>query len=178
MPIHESNETKVRKLRKRRGYALIEMPVALWLLFIALFFPLAIIASLGYRATLCSYGVEQACRKAAKAPTFTDAQTRGTKALNDFVAGFSGISIAANTVGILQKPLGGGAPKYFSAKLAPGSVDTSKDIFFLVLDVDTDLDPLVRFGSWMGMSVPGLTGPYRIRVRQQAYVENPTGLTE
>jgi hypothetical protein len=164
--------------RKLSGYSIIEMPLAMWLIFIGLLFPLAVVGSLGYRATLLYYGSEQACRKAAKAATFTDAQAKASSAMTTFLGAFTGIDVTSNKVGILRKPLTAGAPTYYSAKLAAGTVDTSKDIFFVVIDIDANLAPLVQCGNWMGIDIPGLSSPYTLRIRQQAYFENPTGLTE
>ncbi len=165
--------------RRQRGYSVAELPAVLWIILVGLLFPLIIMTSMGYRATILYFGSDSAVRKASKAPTFTDAQSRANATLTANLASFSGISSITPTLFVLVKPLSGGSPVTFPGKLAAGSVDTSKNIYFLLMRVDADIDPLVRFDTkWMGMVIPGLTGPYSLRLKVESYVENPNGLTE
>lgn len=167
-----------KRLRKG-GYSLAEMPLMLWLVFIMFLFPLAIIASLGYRAVILYYGVDSASHKAAKAPSFTEAQTNAAAVLTACTKDFSGITATAPVESIQIKPLSGAAPTISTTKLAAGSVDTSKNLYFVVTQVDADLDSLVQFnGGWMGLNIPGLTAPYHLQYRMEAYCENPNGLTQ
>jgi hypothetical protein len=155
-----------------------EMPAAMWLLFVGFLIPLVIFVSLGYRATILYFASDSAARKAAKAPTFTDANTRVSSALTTNLANFTGISAAAPSLSVLAKPLSGGAPVITKGKLSAGSVDTSKNLYFVITTVDADLDPLVAVKpTWMSLSVPGLTGPYHLQLSLESYSENPNGLT-
>ncbi len=164
--------------RTSKGYAMAEMPAAMWLLFVGFLIPLVIFVSLGYRATILYFASDSAARKAAKAPTFTDANTRVSSALTTNLANFTGISAAAPSLSVLAKPLSGGAPVITKGKLSAGSVDTSKNLYFVITTVDADLDPLVAVKpTWMSLSVPGLTGPYHLQLSLESYSENPNGLT-
>jgi hypothetical protein len=163
---------------RRRGYSVVELPMAMWILFIGLLFPLVILASMGYRTSILYFAADSAARKAAKAPTYTDAVSRVSTALTTNLATFTGISAASPTISVLSKPITGGASKITKGKLAPGSVDTSKNLYFVITTVDADLDPLVKFNSlWMGNSIPGLTGPFHLQLSLESYCENPNGLT-
>lgn len=165
--------------RRLTGYSMAEMPVALWIIFVMFLFPLLIMVSLGYRAFILYYGVNSATQRAAKSPTFSDAQTNSAATLTACIKDFSGISAKPPVESIQIKPLSGAAASFSKTKLASGSIDTSKNLYFVVTEVDADLDPLVQFnGGWMGLNVPGLTQPYSLHYRMEAYCENPNGLTK
>lgn len=156
-----------------------ELPAALWFILIAMLFPLLIMTSMGYRASILYFAGDSACKKASKAPSFTEAGLRADTALKANLASFSGLSGVAPKLFIIVKPLSGGSATKFAGKLAEGTVDTSKNIYFIMMQVDGDIDPLVRFDKlWMGMAIPGLTQPYSLRINHESYVENPNGLTE
>jgi hypothetical protein len=165
--------------RSRSAYSMAELPVALWFILIGMLFPLLIMTSMGYRASILYFAGDSACKKAAKAPSFTEAGVRANAALKANLASFSGLSKVTPTLFIIVKPLSGGSAAKFSGKLAEGTVDTSKNIYFLLMQVDADIDPIVRFDKqWMGMAIPGLTDSYSLRINHESYVENPNGLTE
>jgi hypothetical protein len=170
-----------RRARRRRhsGTTMAELPVVLWVLFVFLLFPLLIFASIGYRASILFFSADSASKKAAKSPTYTDATTRAAAVLTVSLAPFTGIAASAPVISVMVKPIAGGAPTIYTTKLAPGSIDTSKNLYFVMSKVDADLAPLVQFsGGWMGMNIPGLTGPFHLTVNTQAYAENPSGLSQ
>lgn len=170
---------KRRHSRSAFASSIAEMPVALWAIFIGLLFPLAILLSMGYRASVVYFATDAACRKASKAPSFTEAQTRAASTLTTDLTPFSGISNVVPALTIKVKSLASATETTSTTVLPPGSVNTSQNIYFVILRVDADIDPIVHFaGGFMGMSIPGLTGPYTLRIASQAYVENPNGLTE
>ena len=168
-----------RSNRSGAGSAMAELPFILFILFIGLLAPLMILASIGYRGSILYFAADSAVRKAAKAPTFTDANSRAAAVLTTNLGPFSGISVSAPTLSILVKPIAGGTPTVYTSKLAAGSVDSSKSLYFVMQKVDADLSPLVAFnGGWMGLSIPGLTQPFHLTFNQESYAENPTGLTQ
>jgi|GEM_PF-517880 len=168
-----------RPERRSAGTALAELPVVLLLLFVFLLLPLLIFVSLGYRGSFLYFAADAANKRAAKAPTYTEATIRAASALTTNLNGFTGISTTSPVIAVLEKPLSGGAPVIHTSKLAPGSVDTSKNIYFVMSRVEADLAPLVQFnGGFMGMNIPGLTGPFHLSVNTESYAENPSGLTE
>ena len=163
----------------KRGYSMAELPAALFLLFIGLMFPLLIMASLGYRASILYFACDASARKAAKSPTYTDGVTNADTTLKTSLKDFSGITTVAPVCTILVKPLTGGKATESKTKLAAGSIDTSKNLYFVRTYVDADLDALVHFDpTWMKMNIPGLTGPYHLQLNIESYSENPNGLSE
>jgi hypothetical protein len=104
---------------------------------------------------------------------------RGTVLAELPLTPFSGIAAAPPAISILVKPIAGGAPTIYTSKLSPAAIDTSKYLYFVLTQTDADLSPLVQFnGGWMGMSIPGLTGPFHLTINSQCYAENPTGLSQ
>lgn len=160
-----------------RGYSLAEMPAGLILLFIGLFIPFVIMISITYRVSILWFATRDSCIKAAKAATFTDAQSRALSNFARNIAGFPYIS-GTPTVEIMSKPVAGGPPVFSSTKLAVGSVNTSDNLYFIRETVNGTISPLVTMGSYFGTQIPGLTGPLNVTTRCEGYVENPNGLTE
>jgi hypothetical protein len=169
------------KAAKRRscGTAMAELPVVIWILFVFLLCPLLILSSIGYRGSILYFAADSATKKAAKSPTFSDANIRDAAVLTTTLGPFTGIAAGAPLLSIMVKPIAGGTPTIYTSKLAPGSVDTSKNLYFVMSTVNADLAPLVQFsGGWMGMSIPGLTGPFHLTINTQSYAENPSGLSQ
>jgi hypothetical protein len=138
-----------------------------------------ILASIGYRGSILYFAASSATNKAGKAATFTDAGTRANSVLTANLAPFSGIAAAPPVISILVKPIAGGAPTIYTSKLAPTNIDTSKYLYFVMTQTNANLSPLVQFnGGWMGMSIPGLTGPFPLTINSQCYAENPSGLSQ
>ena len=165
--------------RSQSGTMLAELPFVLWMLFVFLLFPLLIVASIGYRGSVLYYAASQATNKAGKASTYTNAGSKAASVLTADLAPFTGISASPPVVSIVVKPLAGGSPTIYTAPLAAGTVNTSTYLYFIKTQTDADLSPLVQFnGSWMGMPIPGLTGPYHLTFNMESYAENPSGLTQ
>lgn len=166
--------------RRNSGTSMAELPVVLWILFVGLLFPLLIYSSIGYRGSILYFAADSASKKAAKSATYTDASTRAGAVLSTILGPFSGIAVSAPpTISVMAKPIAGGAPTIYPGKVAAGAIDTTKYLYFVMSKVDADLSPLVQFGGgWMGMNIPGLTGPFHLTINTQAYAENPTGLSQ
>jgi hypothetical protein len=166
--------------RRNTGTSMAELPVILFILFVGLLFPLVIYSSIGYRGSILYFAADSAAKKAAKSATYTDASTRAGAVLSTCLGPFNGIAVTAPpAISVMAKPIAGGAPTIYTSKLASGSIDTTKNLYFIMSKVDADLSPLVQFGGgWMGMNIPGLTGPFHLTINTQAYSENPTGLSQ
>jgi hypothetical protein len=160
--------------RKSRGYSFVETAFGLWLLFVGIAFPLIIMASITYRYVMFYFDCRNSCLKAAKAPSFTQAQATALSIFSQDQQAWNGVS-GTETINILIKPLAGGAPTISTTPLA--SVDTNNNVYFIQAVCDGQISPLVQFGSWMGLNIPGLTGPYPVTVVVEFYAENPDGLT-
>jgi len=175
----QNHRKETLRQRSANGTAMAELPLVIWIIFIGFLFPLLIIASIGYRGTLLYLAADTCTRKAAKSPSYSTAVANSSYVLNTYLAPFSGITPSAPAVSVLVQPLAGGAMTVYPGKLAPNTVDTSKNLYFVATKVDANLSPLIQFsGDWMGLVIPGLTGPYHLTINTQCYAENPTGLSQ
>ncbi len=133
---------------------------------------------MAYRALLLHNATRDCCNQACKAANYTTAQTVASAQFNKDISPFSGISGTEQLV-ILIKPLAGGTATISTTKLSPNSVNPSSYVYFYKSIVTGQIAPLTWFTSgWMGLNIPGLTGPYSITITSESYVENPNGLTQ
>jgi hypothetical protein len=177
--MHKHNPPRRAYSRSQSGTLMAELPLVLWILFVGLLFPLLIYSSIGYRGSILYFAADSASKRAAKAPTYTDATSDASTTLSTTLASFTGITTSTPTISVMAQPIAGGAPTIYPGKLPVGTVNTSQYIYFVMSHVDADLSPLVQFnGGWMGMNIPGLTGPFHLTFNTQAYAENPTGLSQ
>jgi hypothetical protein len=161
------------KKRSLRGQAIAESGPVLWALLIGLMFPALCLASLFYRCVFVYFATRDSCYKAAKSSTFSNGQTNATTAFNNAMAAFNGIS-GTEQLFIIEQPLAGGAYNTYSSA---HTANTTLYVYFLQAQTTATIQPLFSMGpSWLGISVPGLTGPYNITVVCKFYVENPQGL--
>jgi hypothetical protein len=161
--------------RNSKGSLLAEYPAVLWMLFIGIAIPMILIASCAYRGLLFYFAVRDSCYKAAKAPSFSQAQASATTTFNIEVAGWHGIS-GTETIFIMTKPLNGNPPTISSTKLPANTVNTNLNIYFIREIGNGSIQPLLSTGAFMGLNIPGLSGPFPIQIKYDTYVENPSGL--
>jgi len=148
--------------------------MGLWLLFVGIGFPMIIMASITYRYMMFYFDCRNSCLKAAKAPTFTQAEATAASVFSQDQAAWNGVT-GTETINILIKPLAGGAPTVSTTPLT--TVDSDNNIYFIQAVCNGQINPLVSLGSYMGLNIPGLTGPYPVQVVVEFYAENPDGLT-
>jgi hypothetical protein len=161
--------------RKQKGSLLAEYPAVLWMLLFGIALPMILLASIGYRGLLFYFAVRDSCYKAAKAASFSSAQTIDATAFNTEVAAWHGIG-GTETIFIVTKPLNGNAPSVSSTFLPAGSVNTNTNIYFIREIGNGTIQPLVSAGSLLGLNIPGLSGPFPLQIKYDTYVENPSGL--
>lgn len=166
-----------KSIERTHGSALADAPGTIWALFIVLAFPAMCYASLFYRATFVYFATRDACYYAAKSATFTLAQGQANTRFTNDMATFNGIS-GTYTLYIVAQPIAGGSPTFFTSPLSQNQLDTTNNVYFMKVVTASTIQPLFSMGpSWLGMSIPGLTGPYNLTVVSQFYAENPSGLT-
>lgn len=183
-----------QQIRRQDGNAIVELPLALWMLFFCILFPLIALSTMGLRYTFVVLAAHDAAKAASRAPLFaTDipgsagtstqlsavnaAQAAATKVCNSF----AGVSIEPPVdVTILEfappefagpnVPLG--PPTIIShPKNAPlGATYDPGHIYKIKVDVKATLDPLV--------TIPGVVGPYTTTVSAQQVAENLQGLNQ
>lgn len=161
--------------RSRKGSFVAELGPVLWVLFICLAFPAMCYASLFYRASLLYFATRDACYKCAKSSNFTTGVTNGQQAFTTDKNSFSGIN-GTCTLYIVTQPLAGGASAQQTGVLSV--LDQTNNVYFIKAHTAGVIDPLFSVGpTFLGIQIPGLTGPYNLDIVAQFYVENPNGLT-
>lgn len=162
--------------RNCRGSVLAEMPATMYLIFIGLLIPMIGLVTFGYRAALINFSVKDACYKASKSSTFTNAKANMNAAWTADSKLWSGVS-GTPTLMSVKHPLNGGPETTSVSPLAKGTVDKTNNIYFYRLNATCVIQPIFG-GSWLGMKVVGLNVPYTCNMTYQNYCESPDGLTE
>jgi hypothetical protein len=164
--------------KRRNGYSIAELPAGMIFLFVGVAIPLIVLSSITYRGLFLYFATRDSCIRAAKAPTYSEAQTRASASFTRSVAGFTEIS-GTQTLRIVIKPLAGGPSTVRTGPLALGSVNTSNNVYFIRELVNGTVAPLLGMnGKYFGLNIPGLTSSFNLSLRYDALVENPDGLTE
>ncbi len=173
--------TRLQSPRRKKGLSgnsIAELPAGMIFLFVGIAVPMLILSSISYRAVLLYFACRDSCIRAAKAPTFSEAQTRATTSFNRSIAGFHEIS-GTQQIRIVIKPLTGTGSSVVNGPLPSNSVNTSNNVYLIRELVNGTVSPLIAMGGgYFGMNIPGLTSTFNVAMRYDALVENPDGLTE
>ncbi len=162
------------------GSAMAEMPGAMFIFFIGLLMPLIGLVTLSYRGIVLYSASRHACYQASIEQSYTEAKAKAKQVLIKDTEQIKGVQLDADEprVSIVVTTLADGAEQVFTAPLAPGSVNTVLNSYFIRTSLSANIDPLVTFppgAFWSG--IPGLTGPIRItNWTYQVFAENPNGL--
>lgn len=171
--------------RRNRGTTIAEMPLAMWIIIMGIFFPILILGIITLRFGFFWNACREAASQAAKCPTFEVDSSQGKSAVNtaDTVAtlaanSFSGISIVYPiNVYILQTDVSAGTSvKNSNRQKLITAADTDKNIYEVQVELNGLIAPLVPVGS-LG-SIPGLSSPFPVTVKAQYSCEVPQGLDQ
>src|SRR5262249_46565082 len=168
-----------RRMVKRsgRGSFTAELPVVLLVLFMFLAFPMLNLATSSVRAYFLRSAVLQAAHNAAKACDFDDdlpadanepacdsAKTRANQTLNAFKSSFSGVSLGAPNIYIVQQPINGGSATTFPDGVPKSELNDELNTYFIEITVDGQAFPLIPMTGTIVPQVPGLTSPMNLRL--------------
>jgi hypothetical protein len=167
----------MRKL-KRNGFGntIAELPAVMFLLFIGLAIPMMCYASSVYRMLFFYFAVRDSCNRAAKASTFTLAKSTAATIFTTDTTAWHDVS-GTQSIKIVIKPIPTGTATFSTTALAAGTVNTGSNMYFIRETAIGSVNPLFGPGQWLGLSIPGFTGPLPLNIVVDAYVENPNGLT-
>ncbi|MBX9724761.1 MAG: hypothetical protein K2X81_25370 [Candidatus Obscuribacterales bacterium] len=175
---------KGRIKRKRNGYSMAELPLALWVTFMFLFFPLVCLATCTLRFAFLMTAAHEAAYQAALSKTYsTDvsasdqcAINSATSTANNVAANFTGITVQSVKTVIVQSDSQSNNVKTFTSKLA-NPADTSRYVYMLQTTVVGSILPLIggQSKALLG-NVPGLTAPMVVQATSRKVAENPQGL--
>ncbi len=176
--------------RTSSGTSMAELPAAMWLLFVALLFPLMILAITSIRASFMGVCAKDAAHAASKAKVFQnanaqpgdppDAVTLAVTTAQATAQGLGGITIDSQDVKtrIVISTLGSPPQVSFSDdSLAANSIDTVNNVYSVQVLVTGKAEPIIKFPDFFG-SIPGLTKPLTMTAVGREIVENPQMLVQ
>lgn len=181
----KSQVSRKMSKRNRKGTTLLELPIAIWLIFVMLLMPMLSMATMGLRYAILNVVVANAAQAAARAKTFeavsSDGKPPATQVAPDTMAReigkFSGMSVQSVAVGIVQTPVNSGAPTRTTAKLAQPA-DTSRNIYQIETSVRGQIQPLFLITPALIGNVPGVSAPLPVTFVAREMAENPQGLNK
>lgn len=170
--------------RSKNGSSLIELPLALWFIFVMLLMPMLSMATMTLRSALMNSVVQNAGQAAAKAKTFEASSPTKPSALNvadqvvrGSVAQFPGLSVEGVDCDILVTPVPAGLVNRFNGKL-PTPADSSRNLYQVETKVRGQIQPLFLISPQLFGNVPGVTAPLVVSYVSRAMAENPQGLNK
>ena len=171
--------------RQQQGHAILELPLGIWLALLFFMLPFICYATLAYRAAFFYFAVKDACNHACRASSFTKAKAISAEIFAHDVASFTGIENATIQVFAVEQPLPPAnqpqapVPPPTQVSASPLSqVQTDTDAYYIQINGYATVQPLITAGGWMGLNIPGMTGPYSLPIICKGYVENPQGLLQ
>lgn len=172
---------KQTKIRFQKGSVLLELPIALWIIFAILFVPLVGLVSINIRGTIMDAIVKDAVHAASKARTFNTSSADGPSAVESAqsvvsqrLAGFPGISASQINTRIILTDITSGSISRSNSPLT--LVDSSRFIYQVETAVTGQVDPLFGGNSAIFGNLPGFTSPLPVQYSAREMFENPQGL--
>lgn len=163
--------------RKATGSNSAELPVVIFILLVAVAFPLLDLAVLFMGVSAVFNAARVAATQSARAADYISSATQA-KAL---VAGLSTSSVTMSEeevqVSFVSVPMDGTAATPLTPPLEPEDIDRSKNIYQIQVSVTGHVAPLVMLSNKLFGDVPGVTAPLVITTRSTATFENSKGLS-
>jgi len=174
----------ISRLKSRRcaGSVLLEGPLALWIIFIILIFPLMDLCTIAIRSTFLWCATHDATMYAARAMSYATSvngqPTAADLAEREAVrtaAAFSGVHVTNVQTAIVITNNQNLAQTVQSAVLS-SPADTSDFSYQIQVAVSGKIDPFMPYIlGWFGR-VPGLTEAYPVTFVDRQFCETPQGL--
>jgi hypothetical protein len=177
---------------RRLGSAMAEAPLAIWILFVGICFPLLILATLTLRLGLFWQAAKEAAQVSCQAQTFLTPPTYPTNATSAVVVATSTASQVLNAfpgctlsqpveVYIGSTPIASTATTWNGAAntpLTPAQIDTDNNVYSIKVVLVGQVQPLFTINLPYFGSIPGLTSAFPATVQEERVFENPTGLSQ
>jgi uncharacterized MAPEG superfamily protein len=177
---------------RKAGTSIAEAPLALWIIILAMLFPLLILVMTSVRFGFFWNAARDACKQACQAQRFESmAAPDGTSAVeiaNSVAAAaagsFSGITIVSTQVFIIRTDLTTGVDQKMPVNLKltfpDAPPDPDKYYYAIQVELDGNIEPLINHPglTQSGPSIPGLTTAFPVSVSSQQPFENIQGLDD
>lgn len=192
MPIKQANQkptltSRTAAARSNRASSIVELPVALSVLFLALLFPLADLGTIALRSATVFAAARNAAHHAGRAKSFVTNGENGqlsakstavARALQTCNFGICGTQIKAEDVRtkIIGTPFAANISAINSASPLPDA-EPEKYLYQIEVEVTGTVEPLVLLNNELLGDIPGITKPLMISAAFREFCEHPEGMT-
>lgn len=182
----------IASYRSKTGSYLVEAPGIMLILFVFLTFPLMDMAAVGLRSYFLITSAREAAHHASKSLTYSTAaplpagtlannvpaMTVASDTVRNYLRPFSGVEASNIKVGILivDNATGSRSGPFFEP-LSQDQINLAKNQYYLDVQVQGNVKPLISYEGGLLGSIPGLTAPYNLFAHGEDVFENPKGLT-
>lgn len=174
-----------RQYRPAKGSITAELPVVLWVIFVAMTIPLVAMVSFSIRYNFLVAASRDAAYTASRATTYAaDVSPSELSAVHSADAAarvtaskFSEITVNSVSTNIIITRLSTGVITRQNQALAQPA-DTSTYVYQIETVVNGSTTPLLALEECYWNRVPGLTAPINVSIASKAYFENPQGLNQ
>ncbi len=169
--------------RNEKGSFMVEVPLALWMLFVLFTFPLLDLATVLLRYTFIVAAARDGVHAAAQSKTFQfstsptqqSAMANAQLATALTAAAFSEISVTNVKTQILATDINTLKVTTYNQALATPA-DQTTNLYEIQTTVTGSIDPLLTIAIGVFDNVPGLSLPVPVTVTAREYCEYPQGL--
>lgn len=171
-------------MRSKRGSTAAEFPLIMWALFVLVLYPILDLTSCSIRSYAVYSATHNAALMAAKATTFRTSFPPNESSIdaantvvNRIASTWTGVRVATIRTFLVTTNVTSKAETITSSPLLIPP-NTAQNVYHIRVVVTADIDPLLTFNLPLFGTVPGLTGPFRVTMQDQNFVENTQGLTQ
>jgi hypothetical protein len=162
-----------------------ELPLAIWVLFIAITMPMVDLATISLRSTFLVAAAHEAAHAAARAKTFKvsidestpSAESLALDTVTSSLQRFSEVKATSTVTRIVTTNIADGTTARRTAPLTQPA-DTDSNTYSIEVVVTGQVNPLFTFNNALFGQLPGLTGPITISCAAEQLSEYPQGLNQ
>lgn len=161
-----------------KGNSIAEMPLLILMALVVIGIPFIGMSTLALRAAFMYSNVKSACAIASRSTSFNEAKSKAESSLSSGCAAFNGVKLEDCQISIITKVMATGSERESFTTIPPESLDTEHNLYLIRVKASAAISPLVQISTaFCGGNVPGLTEPYMLTVRSEAFAERPKGLS-
>lgn len=162
-----------------------ELPLAIWVLFIAITMPMIDLATISLRSTFLVAAAHEAAHAASRTKTFKvpidentpSAQALATTTVTDAMKRFSEVKATSTVTSMVVTSISDGSTTRRTTPLTQPA-DINNNTYTIEVVVTGEVNPLFTFNNSLFGHLPGLTGPITISCAAEELSEYPQGLNQ
>lgn len=169
----------LRGNRNKRGSAIADTPITLWLLFLGLTLPLMDLASITMRYTFLLAAARDGAFAASRETSYTLADASLKASVNNTASSFTGITVNSIQTNVVTTNVITKAVTRQATKLG-SPANPNLNLYQIEAQVTGTIQPFINMGGLTSIvpNVPGVTAPVTTAVTCREYFENPQGLNQ